>query len=646
MYMSSIFEPCSKLPIIDFFRREFGDENIFEEYEGGYKLKRKMPETDENGEWDYRGDNMHYFDTWNLLDSMAGIRRPPPCRIRETDLPGDIIVIDGKLAELLRTRTITIDPEVADQNTGVRKAYYRVRGKPVTCEQRQYTEAVMDFEWDRPSYTHLGNFSTNFFTPFNGIKSSSITQKYPHIGEYIDDALLLASRCPFIDLIIVVTGWNEIPDDEWDKLLSDDDDSERDEEEWDLEHNIDIGLYVHDGNVELLNREHAWEVYSRYDKEYGREDPAPQELTVYRTVDPDKLPAAFDGCFFPEGQYKGDDVIKSGLNFGDFFIPDYDPPAYIGKSLMGTRGRLIHAVIDKQAELLKKYFGLSSFYLNCFNSARGFRIWKERREPDRYIHTAEKRHIAVIDKDVPAFIHELNSMIREYLVWCYERRIDPYLFNVIPLAATDDILKAFFCRTQLERLTITERMKAEERAREPLEVIESAIRAAEHFYYHDSLDIGFSEPVITSAETYFESMPVVCCKLRSCIPGEEESGPVGDIAEFSFRADGTGRLCFFASAVYDTDGERVPLTESCFSLPNALGFRAFCMFPEKMLVKVLKQFFGQYGGNCRSFRIVLPRLNKNAPDPKKRYSAQKLCNIRVRNGEPDLNELPLTNRRR
>ena len=70
---------------------------------------------------------------------------------------------------------------------------------------------------------------------------------------------------PYLDLVIGITNWDEIS---WDE-----DDT--------FEKAIQMGIYVHDKCIELLNKQNAWAKYQEYDEKYGA-DPERFETDYYQ----------------------------------------------------------------------------------------------------------------------------------------------------------------------------------------------------------------------------------------------------------------------------------------------------------------------------------------------------------------------------
>lgn len=158
----------------------------------------------------------------------------------------------------------------------VRRPYYRMRGVPVTREQafdiiRRTDNFFREIDSIRKKDEFIGciNFD-NWLIEKNHLPqgygwihgdgtvgTNSITQKYPTVDEFIVEWYQKLLAFPYLDLIIAVTAWNEGPD--FDEVLS--------EEEFDRE--IQLGIYVHDRQLEILNRSETIAKYKEYDKRYG-----------------------------------------------------------------------------------------------------------------------------------------------------------------------------------------------------------------------------------------------------------------------------------------------------------------------------------------------------------------------------------------
>lgn len=262
------FEPADKMPIIEFFRRELRQDLSIEE--NGVCITKKETSFPFDDELENGMRYSDYCDLWETLEVYLGILdHDPPCMCDGSE---NTLHIGLDRLEQMHRHTITIDPEVAELGWNVRRPYYRLRGKPITPGQKKLIEDTVDFDWERPSHMHLSNFSKNFIHENGELYINCITGKYPHIGEYILDGLYLAGNFPFIDLIIAITGWDEVPEEVWEswdigfeehrKLIDD-------ESNWDFMNNIDVGIYVHDGDVEILSPKRTAKVYTEYNEKYG-----------------------------------------------------------------------------------------------------------------------------------------------------------------------------------------------------------------------------------------------------------------------------------------------------------------------------------------------------------------------------------------
>ena len=186
---------------------------------------------------------------------------------------------------------VIVDKEVEGFDSYVRRPYYRMRGKSVTPEQAFEIICRTDsFFWDIERIAccpqrYIGSCNFNNWLiecnhyPFGygwihtdgTVGGNAITQKYPTAEEFIGEWSENLKAFPYLDLVIAVTEWNEIPDDVWDA----DDDQRRDFEaaEYDEEFldAIMVGIYVHNNTVEIMSPERTREKYKEYAALY--EDP-------------------------------------------------------------------------------------------------------------------------------------------------------------------------------------------------------------------------------------------------------------------------------------------------------------------------------------------------------------------------------------
>lgn len=155
-----------------------------------------------------------------------------------------------------------------------RRPYYRMRGRSVTERQAfeliRRTDEFFDLHIEEISqdkdFIHSYNFNNwlimkNHYPQGYGwihadgtIGCNAITQKYPTVEEFCEEWFLKLQAFPYLDLVIAVTGWDEVP--------------------WSLDEKFEdailLGIYVHDKCIEILNRKDTWIKYQEYDEKYGQ----------------------------------------------------------------------------------------------------------------------------------------------------------------------------------------------------------------------------------------------------------------------------------------------------------------------------------------------------------------------------------------
>lgn len=185
---------------------------------------------------------------------------------------------------------ILVDEQVLHygESEETRKPYYRMRGKPVTEEQAfeiiRRTEYLTDEK--RVPLTDDYIYETNFYNYLTSgccypegsgwvhvdgtIGINFITGKYPDIREFAEEWLEKLRAFPWLDLIIAVTDWDEMPPEAWERMWEQDIHFYEEEYTYDeqfYEH-IQIGIWVAGKTVSFLNPEHAREKYREYERLY------------------------------------------------------------------------------------------------------------------------------------------------------------------------------------------------------------------------------------------------------------------------------------------------------------------------------------------------------------------------------------------
>ncbi len=170
--------------------------------------------------------------------------------------------IDPDSAAKFASCHITIDDDAALKWSSDEKyPYYALIGKPLTPEQAALIEKSVN-DWkrfdDEPGH-NIGAYTIDFYEIFwkadGRIDRMSNTTKYPDTAELIQDGLLFAGLFPFLDMVFALKQEGEL-----DYLI-----------ESDFVKDAEIGVYVHDGELEILNAKRARKIYAEYLKKYRRD---------------------------------------------------------------------------------------------------------------------------------------------------------------------------------------------------------------------------------------------------------------------------------------------------------------------------------------------------------------------------------------
>lgn len=191
---------------------------------------------------------------------------------------------------------VTASQDEIENVSGIRRPYYRMRGRSVTKEQAfdiirrtdEYFNCYTDIGEHR-DYISNWNFSNwlidkNHFPEGYGwihvdgtVGSDGITMEYPTEEEFVIEWFEKLRAFPYLDLIIAMTNMNERPCIDWRELYycrsdrkMDFYDTVFDQDSEKFFNLIQFGIYVHDTQIELLNRQETIEVYKEYDELYGQ----------------------------------------------------------------------------------------------------------------------------------------------------------------------------------------------------------------------------------------------------------------------------------------------------------------------------------------------------------------------------------------
>ena len=212
---------------------------------------------------------------------------------------------------------VYLDSGTREWKSPFKAPYYRMRGKRISEEQAfevirrcddifgrieekgiknapDYLPAQMpvvnfkmskfigDYGWVHPNgIVGMNDSVGGYYSP-----SWNETRKEPDTEMLIEEWTMYAKCFPFLDLVVAITGWDQkCPkrQEEHDKILADYNDGKITLEEcWAAEHEstfidyerngfedaIQIGVWVHDGTVEILNAGRACEKYLEYERLY------------------------------------------------------------------------------------------------------------------------------------------------------------------------------------------------------------------------------------------------------------------------------------------------------------------------------------------------------------------------------------------
>lgn len=244
---------------------------VYEKEDGTRGYLRKIPPARwYDGAWRQADDH----ERWEQMDGSPALRK-------------------GE-AEALEQLEILVDPEISGYDTDVRRPYFQMRGKTVTREQAfeiiRRTDRFFDWnvDWQELQKTdyagsggHFGNnwIMENFYPQYRGwcrpdgiIGINDIMGKYPNMDEFIPVWLGYMRAFPWLELVIGITDCNEILYDGW----------EGDHGWWngkpdeskilDFYERIEIGIWVHEGKLELMSPERTRRIYREYERKYEWKD--------------------------------------------------------------------------------------------------------------------------------------------------------------------------------------------------------------------------------------------------------------------------------------------------------------------------------------------------------------------------------------
>lgn len=246
------------------------DSFVGEEYPDVYMLSGRKIFNWDSPKDSYKYDLVNsFFEDGSYIDNVGN----------------ECYIVSREYMEKLKSIEVTFDEGTEDYDTVVRKPYYQMRGKRISEEQalefiRQADSSFRDYPCSegKPQLNSI-NICSYLFTDFfsngpvhpNGVVGmNGIMGKYPNFYELFEEFVSYAAEFPFLDFVLAVSCWDEIPPEEWDKIFTDG--YEKPSHFPNFTENLEIGVWVHDNKVEFLSPKNAAKKYKEYDKLYGEAD--------------------------------------------------------------------------------------------------------------------------------------------------------------------------------------------------------------------------------------------------------------------------------------------------------------------------------------------------------------------------------------
>lgn len=172
-----------------------------------------------------------------------------------------------------------------------RRPYFRMRGKPVTREQAfeiiRRTDmffGMIEAVYRHDDYIDCLNFtnwliSKNHFPEGYGwirtVGTNGITGKYPTLDEFVSELSALLRSFPFLDFVVALTDWNELPPEAWELLgeysVGRQEAFERKEHDGKFYKAVVMGIHVRDKAIEFLMAKDAVSRYKEYAALYEKD---------------------------------------------------------------------------------------------------------------------------------------------------------------------------------------------------------------------------------------------------------------------------------------------------------------------------------------------------------------------------------------
>lgn len=191
-----------------------------------------------------------------------------------TDLSGSYLM-DKETRDKLEAIEISFEGDTMNWDSCTRRPYYRMRGKKVTEEQATQIINSINELVDEEKGTHKYYLINIDYPvrPDGTVGINHITSKYPNINEMVQDILNLKLRFPYLDFIVAISWWNEIPPKSYDNDFREYECVDEEFREYaNFSDNLEIGIWVHGNKIDFLKRDNAKKIYNKYDSLYSDKD--------------------------------------------------------------------------------------------------------------------------------------------------------------------------------------------------------------------------------------------------------------------------------------------------------------------------------------------------------------------------------------
>lgn len=224
-----------------------------------------------------------------FIDSSDILREMHKVLFQDMEYAEWSLVTVDKYKEILEYEII-VDEDVKEYDTEVRRPYYRMRGTKVTEEQafdiirradnffrfnintiQEHIDYIGSLNFDNWIFDkHHHPYQYGWVHVDGTIGCNAITQKYPSIDEFISEWFIKMMAFPYLDLVIAITDWNELPPYVWEAICNSNhfNNPYKKENFPDFLEHIDCGIWVHDKVLEIMKPKRTVKKYVEYAKLY------------------------------------------------------------------------------------------------------------------------------------------------------------------------------------------------------------------------------------------------------------------------------------------------------------------------------------------------------------------------------------------